>query len=32
VHSIVRAHDGALDLTPRPTGGLRVTVRLPAAP
>ncbi|MFG2342321.1 sensor histidine kinase [Streptomyces yangpuensis] len=32
VHSIVRAHDGTLDLAPRPTGGLRVTVRLPAAP
>ena len=28
VHSIVRAHDGTLDLTPRPTGGLLVTVRL----
>ncbi|GHE41301.1 two-component sensor histidine kinase [Streptomyces longispororuber] len=32
VKSIVRAHDGALTLTPRPAGGLRVTVRLPAAP
>ncbi|NUW46688.1 sensor histidine kinase [Nonomuraea rhodomycinica] len=32
VHSIVRAHHGALDLAPRPTGGLLVTVRLPAAP
>ncbi|MBZ9593701.1 HAMP domain-containing histidine kinase [Streptomyces erythrochromogenes] len=32
VHSIVRAHDGILDLTPRPAGGLRVTVRLPAEP
>ncbi|WP_051466925.1 sensor histidine kinase [Actinomadura oligospora] len=30
VHSIVRAHDGALDLTPRPAGGLLATVRLPA--
>jgi two-component system sensor histidine kinase VanS len=29
VHSIVRAHNGTLDLTPRPTGGLVVTVRLP---
>ena len=29
VHSIVQAHDGALDLTPRPDGGLVVTVRLP---
>jgi two-component system sensor histidine kinase VanS len=32
VTSITRAHDGTLTLTPRPTGGLRVTVRLPAAP
>ncbi|MDN3352839.1 HAMP domain-containing sensor histidine kinase [Actinomadura sp. DC4] len=31
VHSIVRAHDGTLDLTPRPTGGLLVTIRLPGA-
>ncbi|MER6508853.1 HAMP domain-containing sensor histidine kinase [Nonomuraea sp. NPDC001636] len=30
VGSIVRAHDGTLDLVPRPSGGLRVTVRLPA--
>ncbi|WP_141578097.1 HAMP domain-containing sensor histidine kinase [Actinomadura sp. WMMA1423] len=30
VHSIVRAHDGTLDLAPRPTGGLLVTIRLPA--
>jgi two-component system sensor histidine kinase VanS len=30
VHSIVRAHDGILDLVPRPAGGLLVTVRLPA--
>jgi two-component system, OmpR family, sensor histidine kinase VanS len=29
VHSIVRAHDGALYLTPRLAGGLVVTVRLP---
>src|SRR5690606_18484356 len=29
VHSIVRAHDGTLDLTPRPAGGLLATVRLP---
>jgi two-component system sensor histidine kinase VanS len=28
VHSIVRAHDGTLDLTPRPAGGLLVTIRL----
>jgi two-component system sensor histidine kinase VanS len=32
VHSIVRAHDGTLDLTPRPAGGLLVTIRLPGAP
>jgi two-component system sensor histidine kinase VanS len=29
VHSIVRAHDGMLELVPRPAGGLLVTVRLP---
>ncbi|HET8619909.1 MAG TPA: HAMP domain-containing sensor histidine kinase [Acidimicrobiales bacterium] len=29
VHSIVQAHDGTLDLTPRPAGGLLVTIRLP---
>jgi two-component system, OmpR family, sensor histidine kinase VanS len=32
VHSIVRAHNGILDLTPRPTGGLLVTIRLPGTP
>ncbi|SDS54739.1 HAMP domain-containing sensor histidine kinase [Jiangella sp. DSM 45060] len=32
VTSIAQAHDGTLTLTPRDTGGLRVTVRLPAAP
>ncbi len=32
VKSIAQAHDGALTLTPRPTGGLCVTVQLPAAP
>jgi two-component system, OmpR family, sensor histidine kinase VanS len=32
VKSITEAHDGTLILTPRPAGGLRVTVRLPAAP
>jgi two-component system, OmpR family, sensor histidine kinase VanS len=32
VHTIVRAHDGTLDLTPRPAGGLLVTVRLPGTP
>ncbi|QKG19841.1 sensor histidine kinase [Actinomadura verrucosospora] len=31
VHSIVRAHDGTLDLMPRPAGGLLVTIRLPIA-
>ncbi|MFB4298187.1 sensor histidine kinase [Actinomadura sp. NTSP31] len=30
VHSIVRAHDGTLDLAPRPAGGLLVTIRLPS--
>ena len=32
VTSIAQAHDGAVTLTPRPEGGLRVRVRLPAAP
>ncbi|MBG0816277.1 HAMP domain-containing sensor histidine kinase [Planomonospora sp. ID82291] len=32
VHSIVRAHDGTLDLVPRPGGGLLATVRLPGTP
>ncbi|SCF11049.1 two-component system, OmpR family, sensor histidine kinase VanS [Micromonospora carbonacea] len=32
VHSIVRAHDGTLDLVPGPDGGLLVTVRFPGAP
>jgi two-component system sensor histidine kinase VanS len=32
VKSIAQAHDGTLTLTPRPAGGLRVTVHLPAAP
>ncbi|MGW5639739.1 sensor histidine kinase [Streptomyces sp. NPDC003832] len=31
VHGVVRAHDGALTLTPRDGGGLVVTVRLPRA-
>ena len=31
VKSIARAHDGTLHLAPRPSGGLSVTVRLPAA-
>ncbi|KAA6224519.1 HAMP domain-containing protein [Streptomyces albofaciens JCM 4342] len=31
VKSIARAHDGTLALAPRPAGGLRVTVQLPAA-
>jgi two-component system sensor histidine kinase VanS len=32
VTSITHAHDGTLTLTPRATGGLRVTVQLPATP
>jgi len=32
VKSITHAHDGILTLTPRPAGGLRATVELPAAP
>jgi two-component system, OmpR family, sensor histidine kinase VanS len=32
VKSITQAHDGTLTITPRPAGGLRVTVHLPAAP
>jgi two-component system sensor histidine kinase VanS len=32
VRSITEAHDGTLTLTPRPGGGLRVVVQLPAAP
>jgi two-component system sensor histidine kinase VanS len=32
VRSIIQAHSGTLALTPRPAGGLRVTVQLPAAP
>ena len=32
VNSITEAHDGTLALTPRPAGGLRVTVQLPTAP
>jgi two-component system sensor histidine kinase VanS len=32
VKSITHAHDGTLTLTARATGGLRVTVQLPAAP
>ncbi len=32
VKRITQAHDGTLTLTPRPAGGLRVTVQLPAAP
>lgn len=31
VKSIARAHDGVLTLTPRPAGGLRVTVELPSS-
>jgi len=32
VRSITQAHDGALTLSARAAGGLRVTVQLPAAP
>jgi two-component system, OmpR family, sensor histidine kinase VanS len=32
VKSITQAHDGAITLTPRAAGGLRVMVQLPAAP
>jgi two-component system sensor histidine kinase VanS len=32
VRSIAQAHDGTLTLTPRPAGGLCVTVQLPTAP
>src|SRR5213082_2684621 len=32
VKRITQAHDGTLTLTPRPAGGLCVTVQLPAAP
>jgi two-component system, OmpR family, sensor histidine kinase VanS len=32
VRSIVQAHDGSLDLTPRAAGGLLVSVRLPRRP
>ena len=32
VKSITHAHDGTLTLSPRPDGGLHVTVQLPAAP
>jgi two-component system sensor histidine kinase VanS len=31
VKSITEAHDGTIILTPRPAGGLRVAVQLPAA-
>ncbi|MDL4818687.1 sensor histidine kinase [Actinomadura opuntiae] len=32
VNTIVQVHDGTLDLSPRPAGGLLVTIRLPVAP
>jgi two-component system sensor histidine kinase VanS len=31
VKTITEAHDGTLTLTPRPNGGLRITVELPKA-
>ncbi len=31
VKTITQAHDGTLTLTPRPAGGLRITVELPTA-
>jgi len=31
VRTITHAHDGALTLSPRPAGGIRITVELPAA-
>ncbi|ALG10600.1 sensor histidine kinase [Kibdelosporangium phytohabitans] len=31
VRSVVQAHNGSLSLTPRPAGGLLVTIRLPGA-
>jgi signal transduction histidine kinase len=31
VRSVARAHDGAADATPNPTGGLRIEVNLPVA-
>ncbi|MEV0113105.1 HAMP domain-containing sensor histidine kinase [Streptomyces sp. NPDC050844] len=31
VKTIAQAHDGTLTLTPRPAGGIRITVELPAA-
>src|SRR4029077_14668040 len=31
VQSITQAHDGTLNIVPRPDGGLRVTVELPSA-
>ncbi|MET9822903.1 MULTISPECIES: sensor histidine kinase [Streptomyces] len=32
VNTITQAHDGTLTLTPRPAGGLRITVELPTSP
>jgi two-component system, OmpR family, sensor histidine kinase VanS len=32
VQTITDAHDGTLTITPRPTGGLRITVELPGIP
>ncbi|MFL6072631.1 MAG: ATP-binding protein, partial [Mycobacteriales bacterium] len=32
VKSITHAHHGTLTLTPRPTGGLHITIQLPTTP
>ena len=32
VQTITDAHDGTLMITPRPSGGIRITVELPATP
>jgi signal transduction histidine kinase len=32
VRAIARAHDGEVAITPRPAGGLSITLRLPAHP
>ena len=32
VQTITDAHDGTLTITPRPSGGIRITVELPGIP